>query len=455
MPTHDQRAAISLEEARYRAGRNAFPDARDESRLGGVGLEPEFFPIVRDMEGRPINRVLLTQPGGVGVLEVIDSLASTDDRIEPRIGSPPSAVEYPVDGGGRLTFEPGGQVEHSTSVYQSVAASIADVEDVVGRIRRAFRPKGLDLAAIGMDIWHDVETVPQQLRAGRYTSQAAYYRQRGHWGAVMMRHTASLQINLDLGPEGVWQERWLLANLASPMMTASFACSPSDESVCTRARAWQELDPTRSGFPRLLVEGSGNDPRSEWAEAALEADVMIYRVSEDHFEPGCPGCRFDKWIRKGHPRWGWPTAEDLDYHLTTLFFEVRPRGFLELRAGEALPDRWRAVPVTLMAALLYDDAARAAALGLLTAHRTELPDIWRRAAIEGVRDPELRDLACRLWEIGLSGARALPTGYIGADAITTTEAFLEHFTARGRMPADDFLELQEEDPARALEWAAS
>ncbi len=33
--------------------------------------------------------------------------------------------------------------------------------------------------------------------------------------------------------------------------------------------------------------------------------------------------------------------------------EVRARGFLELRAGEALPDRWRAVPVTLMAALLF------------------------------------------------------------------------------------------------------
>ena len=237
-------------------------------------------------------------------------------------------------------------------------------------------------------------------------------------------------------------------------MTASFACSPSEDSVCTRARAWQELDPTRSGFPRLLMEGAGNDPRSEWAEAALEADVMIYRVSEEHFEPGCPGCRFDKWIRKGHPRWGWPTKEDLDYHLTTLFFEVRPRGFLELRAGEALPDRWRAAPVTLMAALLYDDAARSAGLALLTAHRSELPDIWRRAAVAGVRDPELRELACRLWEIGLSGARALPRDYAGADSIATTKAFLEHFTARGRMPADDLLELQAEDPARALAWAA-
>jgi glutamate--cysteine ligase len=134
---------------------------------------------------------------------------------------------------------------------------------------------------------------------------------------------------------------------------------------------------------------------------------------------------------------------------------VRPRGFLELRAGEALPDRWRAVPVALTAALLYDDGARAETLDLLNPHREELPDLWRRAAIDGVRDPELRDLACRLWKIGLDGARALPSGYVQDEDIAAVEAFIETFTARGRMPTDEVLELLAEDPARALAWASS
>ena len=455
MPTEDRSAALSLDEARHRAGLKAFPEAVRSGTLGGVGLEPEFFPVIRDGEGRPQGRLLLTQPDGAGVLEVIDRLAATDDRIGPRGSRPPGPVEYPVEGGGRLTFEPGAQVEHSTAVYPGVAAACVDVGDVLGRLREAFGRHNVALAALGIDVWHDVETVPQQLRAGRYTAQAAYYRQRGHWGAVMMRHTASLQINLDLGPEGVWQERWLIANLASPLLTASFASSPGLGAVCSRARAWQELDPSRSGFPRLLVEGSGDDPRNEWGQAALEADVMIFRVTEDHFEPGCPGCSFEKWIEKGHPRWGWPTADDLDYHLTTLFFEVRPRGFLELRAGEALPDRWRAVPVTLMAALLYDDGARMAALDLLHDRRTELPKLWRKAALDGVRDPEIRDLACGLWTIGLDGARSLPNGYVDEEDIAAVVAYLEHFTSRGRMPTDEVLELLADDPARALEWASS
>jgi glutamate--cysteine ligase len=354
-----------------------------------------------------------------------------------------------------LTFEPGAQVEFSTPVYPDVSTAMTDMSDVLGRLRSAFDRHHVGLAAVGIDVWHDVETVPQQLRAGRYTAQAAYYRQRGHWGAIMMRHTASLQINLDLGPEGVWQERWLLANLASPFMTATFACSPGLGAVCSRARAWQELDPTRSGFPRLLTEGRGNDPRLEWGQAALEADVMLYRTGDLLFEPGCVGCSFEKWIDQGHPRWGWPTLEDLDYHLTTMFFEVRPRGFLELRAGEALPDRWRPVPITLMTSLLYDDHARTDAIALLGERRTALPGLWRRAALDGVRDGDLRELACRLWEIGLHGARALPAGYVGDEELAACEAYLDHYTVLGRMPTDDLLDLLNDDPARALAWACS
>jgi glutamate--cysteine ligase len=432
---------------------HAFPEPSSDTFADRVGLEPEFFPIFRGRDGRPAGRMLLSQPGGSGVLEVLDALATVDGRIRPRIGELLGAVEYPIEGGGRVTFEPGAQVEHSTAVYPDVAAAVNDVADVMARLRRAFRHHAVELAAIGIDIWNDIDTVPQQLRAGRYTAQAAYYRQRGHWGAVMMRHTASLQINLDLGPEGVWQERWLLANLISPLMIASFACSPGISAVCTRARAWQELDPTRSGYPRTLVDGSSDDPREHWGQAALDADVMFYRLGDGRFEPGSAGCSFAEWILEGHPRFGRPTADDLDYHLTTLFFDVRPRGFLELRAGEALPGQWRAVPVALTAALLYDGAARTEAIAMLEGHREHLPELWHRAAVDGVRDNEMRRMACALWAIGLDGMKRLPEGAIGRENMGATERFLEHFIGRGRMPADDLLELDADDPARALDWA--
>jgi len=455
MPTKDRRTALSEDEARRRAGLAAFPKITGSAAQMGVGLEPELFPIVVSTSGKPRQRVVLTRPNGVGVVQVIDGLAYGSGEILPRIGRPPHAFFYPLANGGRLTFEPGAQVEHSTAVHPSAAAALADVDHTIGMLRRGFRTEGVRLAAVGLDVWHDVDEVPQQLRAGRYTAQAAYYRQRGYWGAVMMRHTASLQINLDLGPEGVWQERWLAANLISPMLTAVFACSPSPDAVSSRARAWQELDPTRSGFPALLTNGAGRDPRAEWADAALTADVMLIRAGDEHFEPGCPGLRFIDWINDGHPRHGWPTIDDLDYHLTTLFFEVRARGFLELRAGEAVPDALRPAQVVLASALLYDDRARTDAIALLAEHRTKLDELWRRAATHGVHDDELRDLACRLWKIALAGAERLPGGWIAQENLTSTRAFIDDYTARGRVPADRLSELMEEDPARALAWASS
>jgi glutamate--cysteine ligase len=454
MPTHEPREALTLDHATTRSGEGAFPKTLEAAQVG-VGLEPEFFPIFRDSEGRPTGRVQLRDPSGRGVLEVIDRLAGCESLIRARAGGPLGPWLYDLKDGGRLTFEPGAQVEHSTAVYPSVAEALDGVGEVLELLRSAFRPHGAVLAAAGLDLWHDISQVPQQLPFGRYTAQAAYYDRRGSWGRIMMRHTASVQINLDLGPEDVWQERWLAANLISPLITASFACSPDTEAVSARAMAWQQLDPTRSGFPRCLVESDDLDPRSQWATAALEADVMLFRLDDGSWEPGIPGFTFERWIKEGHQDHGWPTVDDLDYHLTTLFFAVRPRGFVELRAGEAVPDWMRAAQVVLVSSVIYDDAARREAIDRLAPHRRRLPELWRRAAVHGVGNPELGELAGAVWEEGLRGAERKGREYFGEDALEATRRFLDRYTLRGRSPADELRVLHEEDPARSLAWAAS
>ncbi|KOG85757.1 glutamate--cysteine ligase, partial [Streptomyces varsoviensis] len=65
---------------------------------------------------------------------------------------------------------------------------------------------------------------------------------------------------------------------------------------------------------------------------------------------------FRAWARGGWPRP--PTADDLAYHLTTLFPPVRPRGHLELRMIDAQPgdDGWL-VPLAVTAALFDDPVA--------------------------------------------------------------------------------------------------
>lgn len=454
MPTSDSKSAITVDRARARAGEIAFPEPTTSNPPERVGLEPEYFPIFLDQDGQPAGRVPLQDPTAPGVLDVLDEMACEEAEFGNRRGGPVGPWEYRLADGGRITFEPGAQVEHSTAVYPCAAIALADVQRVLGCLRSAFQDRGAVLAAAGMDVWHDVESVPQQLPFGRYTAQAAYYERRGTWGRVMMRHTASLQINVDLGPEGVWQERWLAANLISPLITATFACSPGVGGVSTRAHAWQQLDPSRSGFPQGLVTGDAWDPRAQWAEAALAADVMLFRSSDGSWAPGEPGFEFGAWIRDGHPTFGWPTEEDLEYHLTTLFLEVRPRGFLELRAGEAVPDELRAAQVVLVTSLLYDDHARRAAIGRLESLRHRLPELWRRAARVGVGDPELQELAVTVWEDAFRGAERLGAD-VGSEALAATRQFLERFVRRGLTPADELRERLAEGRAEALAWAAS
>ncbi len=77
-----------------------------------------------------------------------------------------------------------------------------------------------------------------------------------------------------------------------------------------------------------------------------------------------------------------PTMADLDYHLTTLFPPVRPRGFLEIRYLDSVPDAvWPAVVFTL--ATLLDDPVAAD----IAAEATEsVATAWDRAAQVGLAD---------------------------------------------------------------------
>lgn len=451
MPTQDRSSRLALDEARRLVVQHAFSRLSPGGELGRIGLEPEMFAFrLRGAEGS-FARARLEGPGGV--LAGLEALIGEGGIVrEP--GQPP---RYRLPEGGHLTFEPGAQVEHSTRPHDTAAGALDDVETTVRLLLGALEPAGLTLASLGIDLWHDVDQIPQQLDAPRYRCMAAYFDARGPWGKVMMRHTAGLQANLDLGPPATARERYEVLNLASPLITATFATSPEDGHASRRARAWQELDPTRTGFPRGLLEADGADPGAQYAEFALDADVLLFRSQDearlaDAF-PGQPGLRFRTWIEEGHPSHGWPTAQDLGYHLSTLFPEVRLRNFLEVRSCDALPSRWRAVPVVLQSALAYDAGARRAALEILRPVRPRLPELWRRAARAGLSDPELAGLARELWSAVLPGAERLPRGFLRPADLERTRTFLERFTAQGRAPGDELAEECGSSLACGLRWA--
>ncbi len=457
MPTRDSAEALGLAAAIERVAARAFPapgPLANESRQ--VGLEPERFGFRVHKDGRPGNRLGLAE-----VFTAFKRLAESDPEAGLRLTGPmPPIVLLPS--GGTLTFEPGGQIEHSTAVHPDASTALDDVHRVADLIESAFAsdPDTIEMVSLGLDPWHTAEDVPQQLDHGRYRSMAAYLESRGPSGAMMMRLSCSLQVNVDLGSGETRKQRWDLSNLLSPALVASFSTSPELPGQlryhCRRARVWQTIDETRSGIPRRFLTEPDAEPASIYADAVLDADVLLFRgadVKGSDAVPGTIGFRFRDWIEKGHPDHGWPTLDDLDYHLTTLFFEVRARGFLELRGIDALPDCWRPAATAFVSGLMYDDTAREAALGLIGEWRGDLDQRWKRSAELGHSDEELSAATRDLWQLALDGCARLGPEFLNGQHLAEARAYYERFPKVGRAPACELREALEAGPSEALSWA--
>ncbi|MFB7285617.1 ergothioneine biosynthesis glutamate--cysteine ligase EgtA [Actinacidiphila glaucinigra] len=343
----------------------------------------------------------------------------------------------------RLTTEPGGQLELSSlpapSLTACVDAAAADLHSVRHRLRR----EGLALAGHGHDPWRRPRRL---LDEPRYAAMETYFDRSGPAGRAMMCSTASVQVCLDSGTEepgpfGLGR-RWLLAHLLGAVLVAAFANSPLSTGRptgwrSTRQAVWAALDPGRT-----LAPPAGTDPRTAWTAYALDAPVLCIRGEEAPWTVP-DGLTFRDWIRQGSHRR--PTVADLDYHLSTLFPPVRPRGYLELRMIDAQPGRDGWIVPLAVAVSLFDDAAasevayRAVKPLADAAGRDPAPrnPLWRRAARHGLADPELHSIAMTCFA---AAREALPR--LGADRAVqgAVDDFTERYVQRGRCPADDMLD---------------
>ncbi len=336
----------------------------------------------------------------------------------------------PLPGGSRVTFEPGGQIELSSSPQTGISAACESVDTDLRLVRSALEAAGIEMVGIGLDPRQPSGLV---INDPRYWAMERYFSTAGGAGSQMMGSTAALQVNLDIGRESRRLSQWRLLHALGPVLTAAFANSPFTAGAPNgfrsgRAAVWADIDRSRTA----PVDATGNDPGEAWVRYALAARVMLIRVSDRRFEPVGAHLPFRHWMKEGHEL-GYPTLEDFVYHVTTLFPPVRPRGWLELRMIDALPDPWWRVAVAVTTALVEDEETAAAA-ALAT---RDVARLWRSAAKNGLAHPKLAVATRACFEAALS---ALPRLGADDDTIAATAAYFDRFVARGRCPADDLLD---------------
>lgn len=374
---------------------------------GSVGVELELIP--RSTSGHP------TAPG---------------DRSIERLARA-RAVE------GRFSFEPGGQLEYSTPACRALADLDADLAGALDPLRVAARAAGIELDARGLAPGFGPEDLGLRQRTPRYVEMDRYFARLGPWGPWMMRCTASLQVNLDLGAAGVGVERWRLANALTPVLVAAFANSAADLAdgtplVSGRAWIWSRLDPARTGS--FAPASAGVPPWSEYLAFALAAPVMFDAATQPVTRADGRVPTFGEWWAQG--AMDAPTTLDWQAHLGTLFPDVRPRGWLEVRPVDVPERAWWIVPPTLLVALAYDERARREATEMLDALARNTPDLVGRAMTRGPGDPDLAAAVETAFRLAEKALERLPSGYVGP-ARRATAAFRERYVEAGRTQADE------------------
>jgi glutamate--cysteine ligase len=395
-------------------------------------------------------------PGKVGLeLEWL-----VNDARDPLAPVEPARVAAAVPAGerlaGRLSTEPGGQLELSSPPAGSLGAAVTGAATDLARLRDRLTAAGLRLTGAGTD----PHRRPARLvDAPRYAAMEQFFDRTGPYGRIMMCGTASVQVNLDAGLVGGGSagidRRWRIAHAVGPILVAAFANSPCHAGrptgwKSTRQAVWARLDPTRTRPPR------GSDPALAWAAYALDAQVLCVRSSGRVGGAGDRGggwtvpkeMTFRDWLAGAGPRP--PTRADLDYHLTTLFPPVRPHRWLELRMIDAQPgqDGW-VVPAAVATALVEDAVAGDAALAATERWDPLDPRIWLRAARSGLADPQLRAAAVACFAAALGGLGRLA---VPASLVAAVERFADRYVSYGLCPADDWQVGEEE---RAPEWRGS
>lgn len=404
---------------------------------GLIGVELETFPLRFGNAEKTLAKPVSLEETISCLKEVLQGL-SIDWGKSPLAQEPLSPIRFPY--GASFQYEPGGQIELVTPPCSSLPALIAQLDFQQKILADTTEKHGIHFAQVGTNPWFGAEQIGLQLDKPRYRALQEYFSEIGPYGIQMMRQTCSLHVNLDFGKEEQTQIKRLVAtNLLVPFATAIFANSSILERKPTgkksyRSFIWQQLDPKRSG---IWIGKKCSLPSKEalvnaYLDFALQAPVLHIERLGDRIFP--KETTFESWLE--NPIEGlYPSLPDLENHLSLLYPEIRPKGFLEIRTSDALSKDWQLAPAFFYTGLLYSDQALARTLDLLFPKGEAIESLWRKASF-GFASPELLELSQSLMQLAIDGLGALPPAFVGEAAIAKLEAYFAHFTARGRSPAD-------------------
>lgn len=317
--------------------------------------------------------------------------------------------------GASVTLEPGGQLELSGAPFASLHETAAEMRGHVAEVLAITEELDLACLALGMQPisrLDEIEWVPKR----RYRIMGPYMTKVGTLGHRMMKQTATVQVNMDYASESDAMAKMRTGMGLAPIVLAMFANSPLCDGdlngyASFRGHVWSDTDNARSGLLQWVFDrGAGFQNYVEYA-----LDVPMYLIIRGDEWIDMTAYTFRRFMLEGF-RGERASLSDWSLHLTTLFPEVRLKGYIELRSADSQdPELALALPA-LAKGVFYDDDALGAAWDLVKGFSwEERLELQRQVPKGGLavrvgRKIGLADLAkelLRIAEYGLNRARVL------------------------------------------------
>jgi glutamate--cysteine ligase len=367
-----------------------------------LGTEHEKFGYTLD-DLRP-----LPYHGERGINRILEGLAEKFGW--KRIAENGNTIALLDESGASITLEPGGQLELSGALIDSLHDTCTEVYRHLKQVKSIAKPLGIAFLGMGFQPkWRrqEMEWMPK----GRYKIMRDYMPTRGGLGHDMMTRTCTVQVNLDFSSETDMVKKFRTSLALQPVATALFANSPFVDGrpcnfVSYRSHVWEDTDPDRTGMlPWVFESGMGFERYVDYM-----LDVPMYFVYRDGDYVDASGQSFRDFLAGRLPALPGeqPTLTDWENHLTTAFPEVRLKRYMEMRGADGGPWAELCALPALWAGLLYDSTALDAAWDLAKdwnmeerlALRSDAPRTGLRTTVRG---RSLQDIAREMLEIAHHG----------------------------------------------------
>jgi len=325
----------------------------------------------------PLRPVAYEGPNGIRAL--LDGMAEATGW-EPFLDEGNPIGLWDKDTMGGISLEPGGQFELSGAPQPDLHATAAETADHMRVAKAVAAPLDIHFLGLGVTpIWSvpQIEVMPKS----RYGIMAPYMDKVGTLGTSMMFRSCTVQTNLDFSSEADMVKKLRVSLALQPVATALFANSPFSEGkdsgyLSYRSHIWLNTDDARTGMlPFAFDEGFGFE---QYVDYAL--DVPMYFVLRDGHYINVAGESFRDFLDGKLPQLPGekPTKRDWNYHLGTIFPEVRLKSFLEMRGADMGDEKSVTALSAFWVGLLYDEISLEAAWEMVKPWTREERDTMRR-----------------------------------------------------------------------------